>query len=443
MSFSLIPAQPNPVSTLASAVAANGTFTADYPSGKDAGNFFLTMAHKLSLNGATLYFPVDFDLTFGTSNITVTNKTSSTWAAGSTWRLQVEEPGERSQLTVPLQDPNAAVSTVSGSTYNINVRSKLIPSTTDMYLDLISLGAPDTAVTNGICQNQSLAALGALTMNGSLVAGGVATLDVPRALRIVSTGADTAVITCSGTDVYGFSMSEAMTLNGTTVVNGLKAFKTVNSVTAGAAIANLASVGTTDTLGLPVFVPDSGYLVAELMNGKLAGSQGAYQIPFQLSQNDLLVPVANNFVSPIAGNIVRATAVSQLTIVTGGNIAIKVGTTDVTGLTLVFADSTNPGTVVSDTPTTPGDATTVVAVGSRIQVAPDSSFNTSGAVNGFVEVVGTQGTFVAGIRTAGGSTTTTGDVRGTYKPFTACNATNVIQLLVAVGDRYAGIRQNQ
>lgn len=57
-------------------------------------------------------------------------------------------------------------------------------------------------------------------------------------------------------------------------------------------------------------------------------------------------------------------------------------------------------------------------------------------------VAATAGTFVAGIRTAGGSTATTGDVRGTVDPNSACDGAKVFQLLVALPDPgYLGIPQ--
>jgi hypothetical protein len=48
--------------------------------------------------------------------------------------------------------------------------------------------------------------------------------------------------------------------------------------------------------------------------------------------------------------------------------------------------------------------------------------------------VATSGTFAYGITTAGGSTTTTGDVRGTYIPNTAPDGAKTYELLVAVAD---------
>ena len=56
--------------------------------------------------------------------------------------------------------------------------------------------------------------------------------------------------------------------------------------------------------------------------------------------------------------------------------------------------------------------------------------------------VASAGTPLAGIRTANGSTTTTGDVRGTYDPASAADGAKVFQLIVALPDPgYKGIPQ--
>lgn len=437
MSFSVISG------ALASAVGPAGTFAVSFPSGKDAGNFYLALNHKLTVNGDAYFFPVDFDVTLGTTTITVTNKSSTTtWPQAATFRLQMEELGERSYLDYPLQFPNSATNTIGGSSYSINVDPKLVPSTADCYASLITLGAPIAADDDGICAAQSLAAAGSLTMAGALVSGGVATLDQPRGIQIVSSNTDAAVLTVTGTDVYGRPMSEAITLNATTVVFGKKAFKTVTSVVSSAAIANLAKVGTSNVLGLPVFLPDIGFVVSELVNGKPVGPGGTVQIPFFISAGDLSSAVAQELISPVSGFISRLSTIVQVAITTGGNIKAQVGTTDVTGLSIDVADSATAGTVQSDTPTTPASSTTVVTVGSRIRVVPGSTFATAGAVNGFVEIQGTNGAIVPGIRTGGGSTTTTGDPRGTYTPFTAPDGVNVYQLVCAIPSRWAGIAQN-
>lgn len=183
---------------------------------------------------------------------------------------------------------------------------------------LINLGAPIAPAAASVAAAQARAAAGDLTINGSRAASGVATLDVPRSLQMVSTGAGdtTQTVTAYGTDVYGRAIAERKTLNGTTVVNFAKAFKTITRVAVSAACAGNVSMGHNDVLGLPVFLPSAGFIVRELQDG----------------------------------------------------------------------------------------------------AAP------------------TAGTTVAGIRTAGGSTLLTGDVRGTYDPNAACDGSRVFQLLVATPD---------
>ncbi len=75
---------------------------------------------------------------------------------------------------------------------------------------------------DGICAQQTLAAAGNALLNGALASGGTVTLDVPRNVIVDAAGAATAVLTVTGTDVYGIPMSEAITLNGTTAVAGKK-----------------------------------------------------------------------------------------------------------------------------------------------------------------------------------------------------------------------------
>jgi len=118
---------------------------------------------------------------------------------------------------------------------------------------------PIALVTNGICAQQTLAAAGNATLNGSLASGGTVTLDVPRNVIIDAAGVATAVLTIYGTDVYGIPMSEAITLNGTTAVSGKKAFKTITRVAASAAATDFF-VGTGDVFGLPIRANSRNYV---------------------------------------------------------------------------------------------------------------------------------------------------------------------------------------
>jgi len=112
---------------------------------------------------------------------------------------------------------------------------------------------------DGICAQQTLAGAGSALINGALASGGTVTLDVPRNVIVDAVGAATAVLTVTGTDVYGIPMSEAITLNGATAVAGKKAFKTITSVAASAAATDFF-VGTGDVFGLPIRADSRNYV---------------------------------------------------------------------------------------------------------------------------------------------------------------------------------------
>lgn len=238
--------------TLASAVADDGTFTISYPDATDAGTFYGAVDHKLVMGQSTLTAPGDFSLSFGASNITVTNKTGASWASGTEWRISLQTLGKGG-------DPR-------------DNETGFAPKRTAVLgrgLVMVNLGAPDTADVNGIFESTSQAA-GSITLGGALASGGVVTLDVPRNIVVDSGGADTATITFTGTDEYGNTLTEDITLNGTTAVAGKKAFKTVTAVSSSGAIANGAFAGPGDVLGLPVFLPSTGLILAELEDGAAA-----------------------------------------------------------------------------------------------------------------------------------------------------------------------------
>lgn len=125
---------------------------------------------------------------------------------------------------------------------------------------------PAALSATAICAAQAIAGAGAATINGANASGGVATNDYSRCLRYVSSnvGDTTQTVTVVGTDIWGNPQTETKTLNGTTVVSGTKAFKTVTSVTVSAALAGNLSVGTIDKFGLPVYLKNGGYLLSAM-----------------------------------------------------------------------------------------------------------------------------------------------------------------------------------
>ena len=236
------------VETFASAaVATNGTFTLSYPANTNAGSF-AGFGHKVWVDKfqRLLVSPTDITVAFGASTITVTYKGATTIPVGARLDVQLNQLGE-----------DDGSSEVSGRITNVS----------DIALAKISLGAPITADADGYCVSQDLTALGVFSVSATAAAAIAAaalagTADVGR--NVVAAWTGTAVITITGTDILGAVVKES-SASGTSLA-GKKAFKTVTGISVSANVTAL-TVGTGDVLGLPVFLPGTGYVLRELQDG--------------------------------------------------------------------------------------------------------------------------------------------------------------------------------
>jgi len=106
-------------------------------------------------------------------------------------------------------------------------------------------GPYTAAAANNIAQSQSPGA-GAITINGSLATGGVATLDQPRRVTIAPGGADSGITyTVVGTNRTGNAISETVQgVNNPSTVTTTQDFKTVTAVTHTGTVAGTVTVGT-------------------------------------------------------------------------------------------------------------------------------------------------------------------------------------------------------
>lgn len=419
--------------TLSAAVADAGTFTVSYPSktapesgSTDEGDFYLAMGHKLVMGQQTLTFPNDFNLTFGTSSITITNAYGSTWPSGTDFVLQLEERGKTVHTDSNWKTPG------SGNRMARMARA-------DGFL--IPMGAPDVADADGVSASQTVTGAGtAFLIDGALVTGGVAIFDRPRC--VVAAWTNTAIITITGTDEYGNAVVE-VSASGTSH-NGAKAFKKVTGVTTSATVTS-ATVGTNDRLGLPVFLPSEGYVMGVMQDG--APLLRRHYIHQDIDQAPLIAGTSVYVLSPIAGFIERMTTVMTTAVnTTGGSLTMELETVAITGLTVVIATG-SVGDIDTDVPTNVtgvGTVTNRVAERAAIEIVGDAAFDSTGALNVIIEVNG-WGVFTTGIRTSNGAVSTSNDVRGTWVPPVACDGAIVFDLLVALpdgGDRgisqYAG-----
>lgn len=114
----------------------------------------------------------------------------------------------------------------------------------------ISFGAPVDVQAAGILSAQSIAAavdtttFAAAYTNAKMGPFG-------RNLTVVASGAATSNVTVIGRDYLGQPMRESFTLNGTTPVLGLKAFKYIDRVTAGITGGTTINLGWGTKFGVP------------------------------------------------------------------------------------------------------------------------------------------------------------------------------------------------
>lgn len=105
---------------------------------------------------------------------------------------------------------------------------------------------PVVGAANNILTSSSITAGTPATLNGTLVTSGTAVMDVAR--NIVAAWTGTAVLTVSGTDIYGYPQTESS--GSGTSFTGKKAFATITAVNVSANV-TAATVGTGSKLGLP------------------------------------------------------------------------------------------------------------------------------------------------------------------------------------------------
>lgn len=411
---------------LDAAVATAGTFTVGYPTGYQKADFVNGNGHLLIALNALFRCPGDFTVSLGDSTATITYNGATTIPVASTVRVQLDVLGNRDSIDQML------------------VGAKQVQPAPFM---MLNLGTPDTADADGILDGVSATDSAAAYDSDDFVTAFTGTLDVPRNLTATGTAGSDHVVTVTGTDVYGDTLVEALTLSGTSVIAGKKAFKTVSAIAVAAGAAgDTFDLGWGDVLGLPVHVPDAGYVLAEVKNGvALPRKPGVEYLYWQYGATQINAGTAWELVSPCAGNITKLRSTIQIAFTTGGDVTVEVNTTAVDGLSMAVGTDA-AGVRDEDTPTA-GHATTRVAAGDRIEIIGSAAFDSAGALNGVLEIELTpadqlDGTFVAGLDTSTKSTATTADVRGTYDPADAADGSTSWALLVAVPDpAFRGVPQ--
>lgn len=116
----------------------------------------------------------------------------------------------------------------------------------------VELGAPLALNDTGILSAQSIASAGSTTTFAAAFVQSEGQMGrFGRALRFVASGAATSTVTVNGRDYIGQRVTETITLNGTTPVLGVKAFRYIDSISWGATASTTINVGWRDCFGLP------------------------------------------------------------------------------------------------------------------------------------------------------------------------------------------------
>lgn len=244
--------------TLAADVADAGTFTVAYPAGYDNGNFDIAGGHYMMVNGDRLNQPADIGIAFGDTEMTITNRTGAAIIKNDAF-LTLNFAGKDSDLVadVKISDEIAAKKFV---------RARILNA---VHVDL---GSPAALDADGILVG-GVATDSAQTYTAADLL--VSELDVPRGLTVTGTAGSNHVITVTGKDEYDQVVVETLTLSGTNVIAGKKAFAKITTVAVAAGAASDTFVmGWTNVLGIPVFLPLAGYIVHEIQDGATGATAG-------------------------------------------------------------------------------------------------------------------------------------------------------------------------
>lgn len=264
--------------TASSAIATNGTTTFGYPTRwgnapdvTTLGDFQGSYGHQAFIESfqSLVNSPGDFTLTFGNSSITFTWLGTQTIPANSKIVIDLHTTGQNVQMPYGVAFAGAPGDAASQSNtppvplLGISNRVQLANPV------WINFGCPVTASATSV--------VNAATRADATTVATAFTLDVARTLQYVcgSAGDTTQTLTTKGLDDYGVPMTETVTLNGTTIVQGKKAFKSVISTKLSAALTTTLSVGSSTKLGVPCFVVYPGCSILDIKN-KVAATAGTW-----------------------------------------------------------------------------------------------------------------------------------------------------------------------
>jgi|GEM_PF-3011660 len=224
-------------------VMRGDTLNLPYPRGKNEGSFFSAINHNMGIDGQFYLCPKDFVVTMRSDHIALHWHGPRDLKRGTLLNLQLEEPG--------------------GDFYFDQKRGTTILNMVQSSLYLVNLGGPKVENANLYVRSQPIPVPGNIVISG----------EQPYTSRnvVVHSTQDNShcVFRLEGVDLYGRPMVED--LKGPTAesgrTDGNKAFTKLTKITVQGDVRGEISVGSGSKLGLPVFLPASGFVIREMMNG--------------------------------------------------------------------------------------------------------------------------------------------------------------------------------
>ena len=179
----------------------------------------------------------------------------------------------------------------------------------------VSVGPLTAASAYAIALSQTPAGAGALTLNGALASGGVATLPQTRRVGITSAGNDTGItFTIAGTTFAGAAATEVLTGASGGVAQSVLDYATVTSIVASGAAAGAITVGTTAVASSSWIRMDAWDLSQTALQINVTGTVN-YTVQSTLddpnSPTDAVAASAVTWVNSSDTNVVAATNTQQ------------------------------------------------------------------------------------------------------------------------------------
>lgn len=269
-------------------------------------------------------------------------------------------------------------------------------------------GAPMAADLAGICALQTRSGSGALIINGTAAhTTSLAQLLSPRNISITSTGNISAVtFTVTGKDIYGVTMSEAITGPNNTTVYGAKAFYQITAVSASGSVSTNTRLGWGSVHGLPLrAITQSNLMVWDTSTNNATPLNASQTVTAFLAA--VGTAETTYVTSPIAGYITHMSGVSDAANASASStVTVSIGTVAVG--TIVFTSSySSAGVTVASSAL----ARHSIASGGSIKVVTDGTGD--GAGKAVITIRVSPALLTTAVDTT--ATTTTGDTRGTLE----------------------------